>query len=231
MLLGTGRYQFRIETIEKNEELTAVYTRIGNVHSAPFDNGGTRLLQVGASKCSVRYYCHVCSIESYLVFLYNDSNDAEPIEGAAELGYSSPCGPRLFDDLASQMAEDVLEITSASARRLYAAFENALRAQDSEREFVEMHPLAPLPIENDPAACNDIVVSRVVVSDDSGICPRSGAKLRLIQLESDERKQTRDSLLKLAESAYLEWNEKWGRKVERNDSALVALSQFADWLE
>jgi hypothetical protein len=170
-------------------------------------------------------------MKSYLFLSTMTSNNAEPIEGTTELGYAAPCGPRLFDDLASQMAEDVLEITSASARRLYAAFENALRAQDGEREFVEMHPLAPLPIENDPAACNDIVVSRVVVSDDSGICPRSGAKLRLIQLEPDERKQTRDSLLKLAESAYLEWNEKWGRKVECNDSALVALSHFADWLE
>lgn len=129
------------------------------------------------------------------------------------------------------MAEDVLEITSASARRLYGAFESSLREQDSDKEFVQMHPLAPLSIDNEPAADDELIVSRTVVADDTGVCPRSGAKLRLINLDSDEREQTRNSLLKLAESAYVEWSEKWGRGGEGDDRALVALKNFADWLE
>lgn len=159
------------------------------------------------------------------------SNDAGPIEGAEELGYSASCGPKLFDDIVAEMAEDVLEITSASARRLFAVFENALREQDSEREILEIHPLAPLPVDNSPAGDDEIIVSRVLISDENGICPRSGAKLRLIQLNDDERKQTRKSLLDLASSSYVEWMEKWGRKAENDGRALEALRQFADWLE
>lgn len=159
------------------------------------------------------------------------SFDSEPIEGATELGYSVPCGPKLFDELACEMAQDVLEITSASARRLYGAFESALREQDSESKFVEMHPLAPLPIANEPATGDELIVSRVAVADETGVCPRSGAKLRLIQLDRAEREQTRQSLLKLAETAYLEWSEKFEHKWRGDESALEALEHFADWLE
>lgn len=127
------------------------------------------------------------------------------------------------------MAEDVLEITSASARRLYSAFENALKAQKSGKEIAAMHPLAPLPIENDAAADDELIVSRTIVADDTGVCPRSGAKLRLINLEPNERVQTCNSLLNLAESAYHEWNEKLGRAT--SDRALTALIEFATWLE
>jgi hypothetical protein len=156
------------------------------------------------------------------------SNDSVPIEGAEELGYSS-CGPKLFDELVQGMAEDVLEITSASARRLYSAFENALREQNTGKEVPDMHPLAPLPIENDHAADNELIVSRTLVANDTGVCPRSRAKLRLINLEPEERTETFRTLLKLAETAYREWNEKWGR--ETNDRALVALGEFATWLD
>ena len=126
------------------------------------------------------------------------------------------------------MAEDVLEITSASARRLYGAFENALREQGSDREFVEMHPLAPLSIENVPGADDELIVSRVLVADDTGVCPRSGAKLRLINLKNDEREQTRKSLLNLAESAYLAWI---GKDIQDDGRALLSLGEFANWLE
>ncbi len=163
-----------------------------------------------------------------LLFCCFNSNDSVPIEGAEELGYSS-CGPKLFDELVQGMAEDVLEITSASARRLYSAFENALREQNTGKEVPDMHPLAPLPIENDHAADNELIVSRTLVANDTGVCPRSRAKLRLINLEPEERTETFRTLLKLAETAYREWNEKWGR--ETNDRALVALGEFATWLE
>ncbi len=67
------------------------------------------------------------------------------------------------------------------------------------------------------------------MANDTGVCPRSRAKLRLINLEPEERTETFRTLLKLAETAYREWNEKWGR--ETNDRALVALGEFATWLE
>lgn len=127
------------------------------------------------------------------------------------------------------MAEDVLEITSASARRLYSAFENSLRKQNGDEETSEMHPLAPLAIDNATAAPDELIVSRTVISDDTGVCPRSGAKLRLFKLERDERERTQKTLVKLAETAYMEWNEKIGQQA--NDRSLKALEEFANWLE
>lgn len=155
------------------------------------------------------------------------SNDSSPIEGAEELGYSSH-GPTLFDQIAQDMADDVLEITSSSARRLFGAFESALREQDCHREFVEMHPLAPLSIESEPAGHDELIISRTVVADNTGICPRSGAKLRLFKLDNDQREQTRNSLLNLAESAYNAWTGKDGKDDGR---ALASLTEFSNWLE
>ena len=164
----------------------------------------------------------------FLPLFVERRNDSEPIEGAEDLGYASS-GPKLFDQLVSDMAEDVLEITSASARRLYSAFESSFGKEDGDKEASEMHPLAPLPIESEMAAPDELIVSRTIISDETGVCPRSGAKLRLFMLEPDEREQTRKTLLKLAETAYTEWREKIG--VQGDDHSLVALAEFADWLE
>lgn len=160
--------------------------------------------------------------------VFTVSSDSNPIDGAEELGYSSACGPKLFDKLVSDMSEDVLEITSASARRLYSAFENAFEGQATAKKLVKMHPLAPLSINNDPAEDGELIVSRVMVPTDSGVCPRSGATLRLINLEPDERKQTLDTLLKLAETTHQSWS---GRGNTNDGAALDALREFSDWLE
>jgi hypothetical protein len=159
------------------------------------------------------------------LFLSSDSN---PIDGAEELGYSSACGPKLFDKLAHDMSEDVLEITSTSARRLYSAFDSAYEGQAAAMKLVKMHPLAPLSINNEPAEDGELIVSRVMMDIDTADCPRSGATLRLINLEPDERKQTLNNLLELAETAHQSWT---GRGKTNDDHALVALREFSDWLE
>jgi hypothetical protein len=156
------------------------------------------------------------------------SSDSNPIEGALELGYSAACGPKLFDRLARDMSEDVLEITSASARRLYSAFESAYEGQAAAKKLVKMHPLAPLSIDNEPAEDGELIVSRVMVDSDNAVCPRSGATLRLINLEPDERNQTLNTLLKLAESTHQSWS---GRGETKDNHALVALREFSDWLK
>lgn len=156
------------------------------------------------------------------------SNDSPEIEGAEELGYSSH-GSKLFDQIARDMADDVLEITSASARRLFGAFERTLKEQSGDGEYVEMHPLAPLSIEREPAGDNQLIVSRTVVVDDTGICPRSGAKLRLLKLDEHQRKQMQGSLIQLAESTYNTWT---GNERRRGDGlAMSSLCEFSEWLE
>lgn len=165
------------------------------------------------------------SLIHYAVVFSSDSN---PVDGAEELGYLPACGPKLFDKLVSDMAADVLEITSASARRLYGVFANAFEGKAMAKKLVKMHPLAPLSINNEPAEDGELIVSRVMVPTDSGVCPRSGAALRLINLKPEERKQMLDTLLKLAETTHLSWSERGGTN---DGSALVALREFSDWLE
>eukprot|EP00553_Chaetoceros_curvisetus_P010419 CAMPEP_0204633726 /NCGR_PEP_ID=MMETSP0717-20131115/27825_1 /ASSEMBLY_ACC=CAM_ASM_000666 /TAXON_ID=230516 /ORGANISM="Chaetoceros curvisetus" /LENGTH=91 /DNA_ID=CAMNT_0051651977 /DNA_START=153 /DNA_END=424 /DNA_ORIENTATION=- len=44
-------------------------------------------------------------------------SNSDPVAGAKEIGYNSDCGPEFFDELLQEMSEDILEISSASARR------------------------------------------------------------------------------------------------------------------
>merc|ERR1719437_129164 len=66
--------------------------------------------------------------ENYVLFLSAlienkvFTDDTNPIPQAIELGYSSTHGTTLFNELLTDMSNDVLEINSSSARRLYNAF-------------------------------------------------------------------------------------------------------------
>lgn len=155
------------------------------------------------------------------------SAESAPIEGAEKLGYSPGSGPRLFDQIASQMTEDVLEITSASARRLYTAFAST----DMGVNMADMHPLAPLALMNDSAADGELIASRVMVDHSTGICPRSDAKLRLINLEWDQKKQMQERLLELSKTSFVEFKQQFREDNLDEDFATKHLSAFASWLE
>ena len=74
--------------------------------------------------------------------------DAEPIVGIEELPYPVKCGPELFNALASELADNSVEISSASAKRLYNAFQ---RGNDPNKNLKQLHLLESLKTKNDVA--------------------------------------------------------------------------------
>ncbi len=158
--------------------------------------------------------------------------DAEPIENAAELGYSEPCGLALFDELVTEMAEDVLEITSASARKMYNALAVGFKDQHAGRNLQEMHSLAGMRVFNDPSEVDEVVASRISVDHETGMCPRTKAKLRLVMLDDGQRKQLRQSLSQLAASETAKF-AKGNKRKQQEDAqrAIEEMTRFADWLE
>lgn len=152
---------------------------------------------------------------------------AEPLNGIDDLDYRFRSGPQFFDELVSSMAEDVLDISSASARRLYSAFEIAYRGSDVSTNIVKLHPLAPLQPLNETADQSEVVASRVAVNTSSGVCPRTQAKLRLIKLETDERKLLQSSLRELARTQF----DKVTKDRQVDIDAAEQFDIFANWLE
>lgn len=115
---------------------------------------------------------------------------APPIEGATELGYDVASGPRLFDRLASELAEDAIEISSASAKRLY----NAIVRGFDGHGLRSLHLLESLPTCNDSAPATELVANRVLLDATNGKCPRTGVQLRLINLDGEQKEKLKSGL-------------------------------------
>ena len=154
--------------------------------------------------------------------------NAAPIEGALGLGLSHESGPELFDELVSEMADDVLEISSASASRLHNALAIGFKDRP-ENNLKEMHPLASMPISRQPAESNEVVAGRISLDRSSGLCPVTQAQQRLIVLEPPQRKQLHDDLLTLSREQFAKFSGK--REDEAPERAAEELLKFSDWLD
>lgn len=146
--------------------------------------------------------------------------NSPPIEGATELGYRYSSGPKLFDLLASELAENSVEISASSAKRLY----NTLSSGSYGKAFKPLHPLQSLEVCNDEATPIELVASRVALDKKTGKCPRVGVQLRLINLNADQKQQLKKGLQFLAKSAYQERSGEDGTPAEKH------LQDFGDWL-
>jgi pentatricopeptide repeat protein len=156
--------------------------------------------------------------------------NAEPIQGFLS-------GPELFDELAAEMADDILELNNASARVIYNGFARGFAASDE----IGLEPIsddAELQVTNKLAKTGELVVSRVEICKETAICPRTGAKLRLFKLTESQRKQVHETLLAMAATQYDDFRDKlearFGGKMEDlegSDFAIRELSKFSAWLE
>jgi hypothetical protein len=132
----------------------------------------------------------------------------------------------MFDELMEEMSDDVIEITSASARRLYNAIAAGFQGQYSN-DLKPIHSLGGLINDNNEAASDELIASRVAVGETTGNCPRSGVKLQLIQLEKYQRDQLHNGLIQLANTRFEEYSGN-----DSNDNyAAKHLQSFADWLK
>jgi len=136
-------------------------------------------------------------------------------------------GTKLFDFLLTQMAEDVLEITSASARRLYNSLLQGFKGSASIKNMANLHSFTNMRHENYLACRNDFVVSRVAIDEKTAICPRTSIKLPLILLNDEQRHRLRESVLKLSN----EQHENFVGKKPNVNFASDELKSFANYLE
>mmetsp|Transcript_14598 Transcript_14598/g.16978 ORF Transcript_14598/g.16978 Transcript_14598/m.16978 type:complete len:593 (+) Transcript_14598:1-1779(+) len=164
--------------------------------------------------------------------------DSSQIQGAIEIGYGPGYGPSLFDQLATEMSEDILEITNecaTSIRNGFAlGFQNLGMAKNL-REVPYDCQLAPI---HNLASEKELVACRVHISDDSSLCPRTNARLRLIMLHESQRRHMHDTLLKMADTQYEAYDakleargQKSSKKSMEENYAGSHLDGFAKWLD
>lgn len=174
-------------------------------------------VQVIATIAEKGYFCH----------------NSPSIDGLEQYGYSPSHGPEFLDQLVTEMSEDITEISSALAKRLHTAIQKSFNDKKSGRNLEEQHPLAPLKPENDPAEPNETLASRVCIDKSTGICPRSGARLRLIKLAKPEREHLKNKLIGLADTIQKKFvkNRKQRNHSPPKYNASEMLQSFSDWLE
>jgi hypothetical protein len=154
------------------------------------------------------------------------------IEGCVELGFNHPSGPGLLDELMSMLAEDVLEITPGLAKRLHTAVTKAYKGTEHAHDLEDLHPLAPLQLDNNDAGANNVIASRVLIDASTGICPKSQAHLRLISLSYEQRHQLKRGLIQVAEKQDKAMELRgWRKKKYRRATPEVLLENFSVWLE
>jgi hypothetical protein len=88
-----------------------------------------------------------------------------------------------------------------------------------------MHLLESLKICNEPAASDEMVISRVTLDESTGRCPRTGAQLRLINLDAVQKRQLQDGLVHLSATSYEERHQK------KNSKAEDEIRRFGELLE
>jgi hypothetical protein len=153
-------------------------------------------------------------------------SDATPIAGLESIVQHS-CGPELFNELAQEMADDVLELTNSSARVLHNAFvkgfQDTLPAPqamiDEEEDVIEI---------NHPASPDDIIISRVTVDGTTAVCPRSQAKLQLFQLETSHREHVHSTLLAMAKDQFIEFQQRLVEKMKNKAPSKQKQQQLVD---
>lgn len=122
---------------------------------------------------------------------------AEPIRDIAQLGYSNVSGPGLFDELACEMSLYAGTVSSASAKRLQKAFQRGFGSPgESEHEF-DVAALALLNPLSERVSDNALVADRVSIDPETGYCLATNAFLRLLELESHQKRRMKKGLLKL----------------------------------
>jgi pentatricopeptide repeat protein len=160
--------------------------------------------------------------------------NAQPIESAAYVGFSSSSGPKLLDELLQEMADDILEIDSSAARTLYNSFLSA---------FGERKPstMCLLGTDHDIPTCEDdntgdVIISRVAVDVATGVCPLSGVKLSLFRLDPNQQQHVHRTLIAMAKDQYIEFYQNGrGRKPKSGgsldeDYPVRELERFSSWL-
>ena len=149
---------------------------------------------------------------------------AAPIDVDKSVTTSS--GPDLFDELAAEMAETVIKISMASAKRLYNGFAEGFPGSNLEKTT----SFSPLRLSDKRALENEVLVNRVSIDPVTGECPCSGVKLRLINLDEEQKQQLKRGLLSLAREQERNFHATKRAKQPWTAKSESRLLNFCHWL-
>ena len=156
--------------------------------------------------------------------------DAAPLEGIAEVGYAAMSGPGLFDEIAKEMSSEFISISEGAAKRLRNSFARGFPTAGLE----EMNTMAPLPLAEQKGAPDELYADQVRIDSATGQCPKSGLKLRLIELSGEMKTKLAERLIGLANPTHAKFLEKFAKKhkgpIRRTVSPEDHLSSFYEWL-
>jgi hypothetical protein len=158
--------------------------------------------------------------------------DATHIQGATENGFTVACGPGLLDEIASELADEMLELTESAAKLIFDSFRLGF-TNDPDAVTVEVDEGVPQCLELDEG----LLLGRVRVNGTTAVCPESGARLRLFTLTNNQRRHVHDTLLDMAASQHEEYGgtlKARGKKTEQDSRngtfAYDELAKFSKWL-
>jgi len=166
--------------------------------------------------------------------------DADPLEVARQVGFGNTHGPKLFDELVQEMADDIVEITNSSAAILHNAFLAGFR--DSLSSVEDVMNASDMITRTQHAEADEVILNRVTVNATSGVCPCSRVSLKLYKLDEKQRENLCGALFKMAKDGREEHYKKMLERKTRakkklptekfNSSfAVDELESFCDWIQ
>lgn len=136
------------------------------------------------------------------------------------------------------MAADILELNYASVRVIYNGFLKGFAGKPVSGNPRHVSEFEEIIVDNTPAEADELVISRVSLNDNTAVCPKTKTKLQLFRLNSDQRKNVHDTLLKMAGIQYEKFISELENRFKENmqesegsDYAIRELSRFSDWLK
>lgn len=150
---------------------------------------------------------------------------AEAIDGAISAGFTATHGPLLFDELATEMAEDILELTEPAARIIFDSFSAGFSLDD-----LVCDGELPTILSTDESRDSPLTMGRVEIDGMTALCPVTGAKLRLIALDEDQRQHVHETLIKMAGIQFVEFTKNRKKPIEEN-LGIQELTRFSNWME
>ncbi|KAL3783780.1 hypothetical protein ACHAW5_000603 [Stephanodiscus triporus] len=167
------------------------------------------------------------------------SAGAEDVMGHYD-GRRSVRGPELLNSLVSEMAEDVLDISEASAAALRDGFAIGFAGCgiDPTTTTTTTTTTQTMPSTTTRRDDRTLVADRVTIDEETAACPATGATLRLIVLEDAQRTHLHDALLGMARMKSMEYTAKLAAKgrstndnAEKAELATQILKDFSAWLD
>lgn len=181
----------------------------------------------GAHLDSITYALILGALARNKVF----GQDAQWIEGVEKLNMSAS-GPKLFDEIVTHMMDDLVEISEESAIMLAKDFQVGFGTAGEHVSSCEVPQCSEISDGNERNE-GSLFVGRVAIVASTAKCPCTGAKLRLLTLDEDQRQQLNKTLLEMAATQQQEFgaHKKKESKHKSSQQAEKELRKFGEWLE